>query len=79
LDFAASQAASEGKHVGRLDRSIFSFYAERPAEAGAAHPPLATNPQIGLNVGGLKTAFRAHHSLRCSGLVSASKMRWLAL
>jgi|SRR6516225_8682459 len=69
----------EGEHVGRLDSSIFSFYGERPAEAGAAHPPLATNPQIGLNVGGLKTAFRAHHSLRCSGLVSASKMRWLAL
>src|SRR5215831_4959670 len=49
----------EGKHVGRLDRSIFSFYGERPAEAGAAHPPFATNPQIGLNVRGLKTAFRA--------------------
>src|SRR5215467_1931547 len=29
----------EGKHVGRLDRSIFSFYGERPAEAGACHQP----------------------------------------
>src|SRR5215469_3383776 len=35
--------AGEGKHVGRLDRSIFSCYGERPAEAGAAHPPFATN------------------------------------
>jgi hypothetical protein len=50
---------SEGKRVARLDRSIFSFYGERPAKAGAAHPPFATNPQIGLNVRGLKTAFRA--------------------
>src|SRR5215831_11633500 len=47
----------EGKHVGRLDRSIFSLHRERPAEAGAAHPPFATDPQIGLDVRGLKTGF----------------------
>jgi len=59
---------SEGKHVGRLDRSIFSFDGERPAEAGAAHLPFAANPQIGLNERGLKTAFSAPLLLALLGI-----------
>ena len=59
---------SERKHVGRLDRSIFSFYRESPAEAGAAHPPFATNPQIGLNMRGLKAILRAPPLLALLGI-----------
>ncbi|HEY2532194.1 MAG TPA: hypothetical protein VGJ20_30420 [Xanthobacteraceae bacterium] len=58
----------EGKRMRRLDRSIFSFYGKGPAEAGAAHPPFATNPKIGLNVRGLKTAFRAPPPLALLGI-----------
>src|SRR5215469_5388464 len=58
----------EGKYVGRLDRSILSLYGEGPAEADAAHPPLATHPQIRLNVRGLETAFRAPPLLALLGI-----------
>src|SRR6516164_6015181 len=59
---------SEGKHVGRLDRSIFTFYGESPAKPGAAHPPFATDSQIGLYVHGLKTILRAPPLLALLGI-----------
>src|SRR5690349_23273580 len=46
----------EGEHMRRLDRSVFPFDSEGPAEAGAAHAPFAADAQIGLHMRGLKAA-----------------------
>jgi hypothetical protein len=54
--------------VGRLDRSIFSLHGERPAEASAAHPPFAADPQIGLDVRGLKTVLATPPLLALLGI-----------
>src|SRR5262245_51527034 len=58
----------ELEHVRWLDRPVFSSYGEGSAEGRAAHLPFATNPQIGLNVGGLKTPFGAPPLLALFGI-----------